>query len=500
LGQVRKDILNGWKEIGAYVSRDSRTVERWEKMRGLPVRRMPGAGRATVYALTSELDEWLENGGPEDPQLSGIAAEPQSIVAINAGAEGFTNKEQRANTVEARFPTLSLAGGRLNRLFNPIAARHRMLTSAALLAVVASVVTAFAWPELHGRTTDVVSDDRTLDHSDTKSAGTYRSRVPGVDELYLRGVYAYEQRTPESLQQSLEEFSEAVAKDPQDAPAYAGMANTYSLLREYSMMPDADAYPRAKQAAERAIALDPDLAEAHASLGFIDFFWSWDAVSAEREFQTAISLDPNSVVAHHWYGSMLMHEDRLAEANEQLDIAQRLAPSSAAILSTRALAEGLDGHRNEAIEMLQDAIHVTPGSSSPHAFIATLSNVEPRDPGRFLAEMKWSAALRNDPEMLKVADAAADAYQSGDEMRMWAAILATEEKLHPEANQRTYLMAEAEAALGRREDAVSDLQRLADRHDPSVIGVMIDPVLLPLHSDRQFAQLVATVGLPPSRK
>lgn len=67
MSQTRKNILNGWKEIGGYVGRDIRTVERWEKHRGLPVRRVPGEGRATVYALTSELDEWLENSKPQNP-------------------------------------------------------------------------------------------------------------------------------------------------------------------------------------------------------------------------------------------------------------------------------------------------------------------------------------------------------------------------------------------------------------------------------------------------
>jgi Tfp pilus assembly protein PilF len=324
----------------------------------------------------------------------------------------------------------------------------------------------------------------------------YRSRVPGVDDLYLRAVYSYEQRTPESLQRSLENFSAASTKDPSYAPAYAGMANTYNLMREYSVMPDAEAYPKARQAAEHAIALDPRLPEAHASLGFIDFFWSWDAAAAEHEFQTALSLDPNSVLAHHWYGSMLMHEGKLAEAIEQLDTAQRLEPDSAAILSTRALAMGLDGRRDEAVAMLQDIISETPGVSSPHAILASLSNVEPRDPARYLAEMRRSAELRHDNEVLQVSSEASNAYRSRDEKQMWAAILATEERLHPGETHRTYLMADAEAALNLREAAIGDLTKLAARHDPSTRGIAIDPLFIPLHHDPRFIHLVASVGLP----
>ena len=203
----------------------------------------------------------------------------------------------------------------------------------------------------------------------------YRSQVPGVDDLYLRGIYRYEQRTPDSLGHSLDDFSAAIAKDPNYAPAYAGLANTYNLMREYSVMPESEAYPKAKAADEHALALDPKLPQAHASLGFIDFFWSWDTTAAEREFRTALTLDPSSVLAHHWYGSMLTHEGRYSEAIQQLDLAQRLQPTSAAVLSTRALALGLSGRRGEAVDLLQDAINENPAASSPHEMLVILSDM-----------------------------------------------------------------------------------------------------------------------------
>jgi tetratricopeptide (TPR) repeat protein len=317
-----------------------------------------------------------------------------------------------------------------------------------------------------------------------------------VDELYLQGIYFYEQRTPESLTRSRDDFSEAIEKDPNYAPAYVGLANTYNLLREYSVMPDAVAYPKAKAAAEHAVALDPKLAPAHASLGFVDFFWSWDTAAAEHEFKTALALDPSSVLAHHWYGSMLTHEGRFKEAIEQLDIAQRLEPTSAAVLSTRALALGLSGHRGEAVDMLQDVINETPGVSSPHAILATLSKVQPQDPARFLDETRRVAELRHSDEMMQIAAAADSAYRTGGEGAMWAAILATEERLHPGADNRTYLMADAEAALGRNDAAFADLARLERRRDPQMIGIVIDPTFVSLREDPRFGQLVASVGLP----
>jgi Tfp pilus assembly protein PilF len=321
-----------------------------------------------------------------------------------------------------------------------------------------------------------------------------------VDELYLRGIYSSEQRTPESLKRSEQEFSDAIAKDPNYAPAYAALANTYNLLREYTVMPDAEAYPKARVAAEHAIALDPKLSDAHASLGFIDFFWSWDTVNAEREFRAAISLDPSSALAHHWYGSMLTHEGRFDEALDQLNIAQRLEPTSTAILSTRAFAMGLSGHRDEAVDMLQDLVNENPGSGSPHAILATLSKVEPRDMTRFLYEARRTAELRHSDEMLQVTSSAESALRSGGEKAMWLAILATELRLHPGVSDRTYLMAEAETALGRNDAAFADLTLLAHRRDPQTMGVISDPTFLPLRRDQRFAQLVASMGLPPLRQ
>jgi Tfp pilus assembly protein PilF len=508
LGHVRKDILNGWKEIGGYVCRDIRTVERWEKQRGLPVRRVPGAGRATVYALISELDEWLENTNTTasqnpDPSLD---TPPSETIRIGSAVEPLDrSRAPRAFEPTATFTTHA-ENGRPDQT-RPFAAparsspynllRKRWIAAAAL-TVAAGMACVLAAPVIRNRAKPrPESTPKALIPAGGTRPVPYRSPVPGVDDLYLRGVYSSEQRTPESLQHSLQDFSAAAAKDPSYAPAYVGLANTYNLLREYSVMPDAEAYPKAKEAAQHAIALDPTLPEAHASLGFIDFFWSWDPTQAEHEFQTALALDPNSGLAHHWYGSMLMHEGRLNDAMKQLDIAQRLEPTSAAILSTRALAIGLDGHRGEAVDMLQDVINETPGVSSPHAILATLSIITPRDPARYLTEMKYSGELRHNIEALQVTAKATHAYQTGGEQQMWAAILAAEERHHPGAEHRTYRMAEAETILGRNDAAIADLTQLAARHDPAMIGIVIDPALAQLHSDKRFAQIVVSVGLPP---
>ena len=462
---AKKDILQGWKEIAAYISRDVRTVKRWEKQRSLPVRRMPGEGRANVYALIPELDQWLSNAVPADT-LDDIPPAPDPALPA---------PPPLAPTIHHR--------------------RRWMVVAAFILFFAALPTVPFAISHLRHDQPPLLG----IPPSDPARQVKYSSKQPGVDALYLRGIYFYEQRTPETLNRALQCFQQAAEKDPGYAPAYAGLAQTYNLIREYSVMPQAEAYAKAKVAAQRAIALDPNLSEAHASLGFVEFFSDWNPTAAEHEFRTAISLDPASALAHHWYASMLTHQARFSESLAQLDIAQRLQPTSSAILSDRALALGLSGHRNEASDLLQEVVNEDPNSASPHRNLASISLVEPRDLPRYLEEVRRFATLRHDAAGIKVLDELEPAFRSGGAPAMWRALLAEEERNHPALNDRTYAMADAEALLGQKEARLRDLEQLIARRDPSVIALVMDPLLPSLHSDPRFIAMAAAIGLSPPR-
>jgi tetratricopeptide (TPR) repeat protein len=305
----------------------------------------------------------------------------------------------------------------------------------------------------------------------------------------------FEQRTPETLMQARNDFERAVKADPNYAPAYAGLAKTYDLLREYATMPSEQAYPLARAAALRAIALDPKLPDAHAALGYEEFFWEWDATVAEREFRQALALDANSGIAHHWYGAMLTHQARFAEAMHELDRAQVLEPASAGVLGTRAYAIGLSGRRGEAVDMLQDVLARVPDSAPLHFILAQLCLQEPRDIPRYLDAMRRFAALRHDEEEARLIGAAEPAYRRGGEPAMWRAMLAAEQQMHPDGRP-TYRRAQIEAAVGMKDEAMRDLEELAKEHDAQMIGIEIDAVLRVLHDDPRFEMLVRQVGLP----
>ena len=482
---AKKDILQGWKDIAAYVSRDVRTVKRWEKQRGLPVRRMPGEGRANVYALIPDLDRWLSATVADETAETAIESEadPQAFPAEAPPAFELNTAPVAAASVPEQTHTREHA-------FSP---RRRWAFAAAAVLCVGTLA-AFA---IRAHRREQPAEVPPFNPTQTAHLVKYSSKIEGVDALYLRGIYFYEQRTPDTLDRALKCFQEAVDKDPGYAPAYAGLAQTYNLVREYSMMPQAEAYAKAKAAAQRAIALDPNLPEAHASLGFVEFFWDWKPAAAEHEFRTAIALDPNSALAHHWYGSMLTHEARFTESLAQLDLAQRLQPTSTAILSDRAFALGLSGHRNEAADLLQEVVNEDPNSPSPHRVLATISLLEPRDIPRYLDEMRRFATLRHDANELSLLDEIEPAFRTGGARAMWRALFAEEERTHPSPADRTIVMAKIEAALGQNDDSLRDLAQVAARRDPEMIGILIDPLLISLHHDPRFASIAASIGLPP---
>lgn len=491
--QARKDVLNGWKEIAVYLGRDPRTVERWEKTRSLPVRRLPGGGRATVYALIAELDEWLARSPVRE-----FEAAPSSAEVVPERASGIVAPEGQSE-IQRETPgaaALLTATGERRRW-----PWLRWATSLMLLLAICWVgITAAGWKNRGAApgktaTAPVAGRGHTLVPS---------SAVFGVEELYLRGCYQAELRTPESLRRAQEAFTSAISKDPRYAPAYAGLANTYLLLREYSMLPDAEAYPKAMASATKALSLDPDLPEAHAAIGFVDFFWRWDGVASERQFRRAVEVDPNLALAHHWYGSVLTHEGKFREGVAELSVAQRLDPTSGAILTTRALALGLSGRRAEAAEMLQDALNGDSqghfrNPATMHHVLGVLSLIPPRDVPRYLAETTLAAELRQDTQMTATLQTAAGVFRSRGEQAMWRALL-NDERTRSGAGKATYSMARYEAELGANEQALRDLAELFSRHDPALIGISIDPSFEGLRREPRFQQLRAAMGLPAVEK
>ncbi len=463
--------LRGWKEIATHVGRDVRTVQRWEARRGFPVRRLPGGERGNVYALTSEVDEWLHpaNGSPspaaadadpiEDEIESPVAAVAAAEVSIPPATEAESGIEERPG-----------------RRFWPVGVGVVVLLVG--LVVVGTVLLrrhqgeAAAAPALAG------------------APRHYVSPVSGLDAQYLQGMYLFEKRTPSSLMEAKRVLLEVTARDPQHAPAWSGLAQTLTLMAAYGVGADPHGTAEAQAAAGRALQLDSGLAEPHAVMGFADFFWDGDIRNAEPEFRRALEVNPGCALARNWYGTVLTYEGRFPEALEQLTEAQRLQPSSTAILANRALALGLSGHRDEAVHLLQQAGEDDPIASVRFS-LAVLSLVQPRDVELHLREELQLAALSHSEETVRFQTAAQEAYRRGGEKAMWRWILARGER-EPVSLET---MAEAHAALGENDAALETLAR-ALKEGQRPVDLAMNPLLLPLHRDPRFSRLVSAEGLP----
>lgn len=316
-----------------------------------------------------------------------------------------------------------------------------------------------------------------------------------AEELYLRGRFYWNKRTPESLSQALEAFNQAIAHDPNYSDAYMGLADCYNLMREFSVMPGNEAYFKAYAAAKKAVELDPQSSEAHATLAFASFFGMWDAPDAEKEFRRAIELDPNNAKAHHWYATFLHSLGRRDQALTEIDLARKLAPDSSSILADKGELLWAAGHREAALQLLKQLEAADPDFLSPHRYLR-FAALDSGDYLNYIAELKKDAVLTHDAAQSSVADAAAKGFAQGGKRGLFEAQLAEQMKLHEQGKLSLYFVAQTDAELGHSREALEYLTTCVQSHDELVLNLGVDQGFASLHGDPAFEQLLARIGLP----
>jgi uncharacterized protein (TIGR02996 family) len=227
---------------------------------------------------------------------------------------------------------------------------------------------------------------------------------PEAERLYLEGRYYWNERTAASLTRALDDFTQAIVADPQCAKAYAGLADSYNLIREYTAMPEDEAFPRAEAAARKAVELDPNLAEGHRALAFPSFWWRRDVVTARREFERAIALNPNDGTAHLWYANALTHIGDNAKAVAEINRAQELDPSSSSVRADKGKILYGAGRKDEALALLRQMKRNEPAFVSPHRYLAQIYFAEGDYP-EYLLEAEETARLVHRPDDLEQVEA-----------------------------------------------------------------------------------------------
>jgi tetratricopeptide (TPR) repeat protein len=434
--------LDSWKEIAGFFNKDVRTVRRWEKERNLPVHRAPGKPGGSVYAFEGELTEWLNS--PSYSAEETIAAEKVES--------------------PSHFTSLVLVG--------------------ITLIIVGGI--GLAW-FLHSQSASAPFR--------SKGQSNGGSSNPEAVDLYLKGRFEWSKRSPESLNKAVDFFTQAIVHDPNYAQAYAGLADTYNLLREYTVMPGNEAYPRAIAAAKKAVELDDSLSEAHRALAFASFYWTWDFSGGEREFKRAIELDPKDATAHHWYATSLLTLSRFPEALSQIEQARQLDPSSVSILADRALILFYDHREEESSALFKQIETHDPTFLSPHRYRAGIALLN-GDYRTYLAESRKTMELTHDAPGLEIANAVAQAFAKGGGKELLNTLLQAQMKSYDRGTISAFSVAETCALSGKRAEAIQYLQEDFAKHDPAIIDIQIDHALMSLHDDPAFRAIVARIGLP----
>ena len=294
-----------------------------------------------------------------------------------------------------------------------------------------------------------------------------------AEDFYLKGRFYWNKRTPESLNQAVEAFTQALARDPNYADAYVGLADCYNLLREFAAMPSNDAFFKAFAAAKKAVELDPQSADAHASLAFVSFWGMWDARDAEKEFRRAIELAPNNAKAHHWFATFFHGMGRDQEALAEIEVARKLDPNSSAILADKGELLRGAGRYDEAVQVLTQLEAAEPDFASPHRYLQ-FAYFDKGDYPRYIAELKKEATLTHNAAQLSEAEAAAKGFAAGGERGLQQALLSQRLKLYERGKMSPFYVAQSEVRLGNSPEAIRYLTICVQSHDGLSLNVKQD--------------------------
>ena len=601
--------LVSWKEIAVHLGREIRTVQRWEKTEGLPVRRHEHQKRSTVYAYASELDEWFKKRQPADDPEADAAFEPEPDVT-EVSAESENGNASLAGQSSFATDHLAVSGA-------PVTARPKLkqlakaLAAAAAISIIAYAVLRWIQPsaflqkkvrlvvipftnlsadakqdyfsagltdemttrlgsldpqhlgviaaassnELKGKAIaeighaldvqyalegsvrrdgnrvriDVqliqVSDqthlwaasyDRELDdilrvqddvgaavasqipvalnppNSRAAFAVTKRTVNPEAYDAYLRGRFYWTNRG--DLHKSIDAYQQAIQKDPQYALAYAGLASSYALLGQvpYDDLKPSDAKPKAREAAERALQLDPQLTEAHAVLANVAFSYDWNFGTAEREFQQAVALGPNNPVPHIWYGQYCIVRNRLSQALEENSRALDLDPVSPLFNTVRAEIHYHARNFDAAIDQARRTIEQYP--TYPLAYIWLGSAYRQKKMYREALDSFSQGRRLSGDHPAMIALYGHTLAVSGDAAGARKALAELQHVAQSRYVSSLYFAA-VYMGLGEKSTALDWLDRAYQERNDRLVYLGVDPMADPLRSEPRFTELLRKIGI-----
>ncbi len=344
----------------------------------------------------------------------------------------------------------------------------------ALQDAIAEQATVALAPRLTGE------ERKRLARRDTENAEAYR--------LYLDGRYLWNRRTLEDMRRSLAYFTQAISLDPEYARAQAGLADAYITLSDYGGLPANEAYPKAKKAAQQALAIDEMLAEAHTSLAMISASYDWDWQSAEIAFKRAVDLNPHYATAHQWYAEYLAAMGRHEEALTEIHRAESLDPLSLIIQSVEGWILYYARDYDQMIAQCKRVMEKDPNFGEIYAYLAR--GYEQK--GMFREAMdayQKRSTLMGDNTPAATAIRSASVLSAEDYWRKMVKL----EKVR--LTSSTFNTAEALAQLGETEQAMDMLEQSYTERSYHMMYLKVHPNLDRLRADERFTRLLRRIKL-----
>src|SRR5215813_4542144 len=536
------DRLDSWKEIAAFLRRDVRTVQRWEKKEGLPVHRHQHDKLGSIYAFRAELTEWFhtrqhsapvaasgkiklavlsfENLGDqsEDKYFSdGLTEEltteitrlqPEALAVIaRSTAEHYEATRGSLEKMKRELGVDYVLEGKVRRSGNRVRITARLSEIqdqtqmwaesyerdlSDVLSVQAEIAQAIA-VEIH-LALNLSESSRLSDLQRGK-----RRVEPAAYDAYLRARYHLHAMTPADIQKSVEDFARAIKIDASYAPAHAGLAISQALLAiaPFDVLPPHQAMPKAEVAARQALQLDDTLAEAHAALALVNHHYHWRWKEADQGYQRAIELNPDYAAAHFWHSWLLMALGKQKEAAQEIENTMRLVQETdphrlVAVHATRAFAYYFEREFQRAVEECEKALQMDPQHFMLR-FVLGRAYMRLGEYAKAIAQLK---AARNPAGEIPLVDAALGlAYAvSGHKERAQK----TADAFAAAAGKRyippTYF-GMLYAGMGDKDQAFIWLEKAFGERADGLTWLGVEPMLDGIRSDPRFHNLLRRIGL-----
>ena len=467
--------LIGWKSIGQFLRCTERTARRWEAYRGMPVHRIPGGGRSSVWATPEELNSWLQ-ALPSEIQAT-LRAEATSDGASSAAT---ADSSAFADVAAAAHPSAETGRATLAPPTPPAEAarQRRVWVMGAVLVTALGVGGLMMWNSAH----------RSPSATALTTRGPYDDN-PQARETYMTARFELATRSAESLAAAERTFRELTEGYPDRAAGWSGLADTYLLEREFGAMSDEVAYSHAERAARTALALDPKLADAWLDQAFVAWWWHGDAATAFKDFDTALKLDPRSAKALHWYATALYAHGDYEKALLTIGRARELDPNNRAIIADEAWLHFGSGERTTGLTTLERLVQVDRSFESPHFYLAQAYLVMGRD-ADFLREARLAAELREQAEAIDVLRLAEQRFLAGGRDAMLEQLAASEAERYGRGTGSAVVVAEYRALANDRDGMLKWLATAEATHDHNLPTLRGYPEFAAYRSDPEFVKIV----------